>query len=539
MSFRPCLVLPVFDPGPALARTVAALAAHGLPMYLVDDGCGPGTRQELRDLAQAQPLARLLTLDPNQGKGAAVLAALRQAGRDGFSHALQVDADGQHDPGAVPEFLARGRANPGAVVAGSPRFDESAPASRKYWRRVSHFFVWVSTLSLDIQDSLCGFRLYPLAPTLELMDRESIPPRMDFDTEMIVRLHWAGVPVLNHPVAVTYPPDGVSHFRAWRDTLRIIWMHHRLVFGMLWRAPGLLARRRSRPWYRMRERGTTAGLRFMAGLLRLLGPRAVRGFAEGLVPYFYLTAGRARRASRDYLARLEGRDPGPGQVYRHFRRFGRATVDKLLAWAGCPVDLETGDLEAFLAVHGRGALFLGAHLGNLDMLRALGQDRGLAGLNAVVYAENAVRFHEFLKRVNPGFGVDLVQVASVTPGTAIRLQAKLDQGESLFIVGDRTPPSERGRAVRAPFLGAPAAFPVGPYLLAHLLRCPVYLMFCVHDGGRYRVRLEPFAERIDLPRRGREAAIAAWAERYAQALEAQCRRTPLEWFNFFDFWSRP
>jgi predicted LPLAT superfamily acyltransferase len=548
MSFRPCLVLPVYDPGPALARTVAALAGYGLPMYLADDGSSLDTRRELRRLAAEQPLIRLLSLSPNQGKGAAVMAALRQAGQDGFSHALQVDADDQHDAGAVAAFLALGREHPGAVIAGTPRYDASVPASRRYWRYLSHFWVWVNTLSLDIQDSLCGFRLYPLEPTLALMGRERIPPRMDFDTEIIVRLHWAGVPVLNAPVAVTYPPDGVSHFRPWRDTFRIIWMHHRLFFGMLRRLPRLLTARPGRPWYRIRERGTRTGYRLGAWILRRLGPRGLRLAGELLVPYFYLTSARARRASRDYLSRLRAcsgplpglaREPGPREVYRHFRSFGRAIADKVLAWSGCTPELAAEDLEPFLALlgSGRGAVILGAHLGNLEMLRALGRDRGLPGLNAVVYAGNAVRFHELLERLNPSFGVNLVQVAAVTPGTAIGLQEKVERGECLFIVADRTPPSDHGRAVMAPFLGRDAAFPIGPFILAHLLRCPVYLMFCVHDGRRYRVALTPFAQSLELPRAGREAAIAGWAGRYAQGLEAQCRANPFEWFNFFDFWA--
>jgi len=548
MSFRPCLILPVYDPGPALVRTVNALAGAGLAMYLVDDGSGPETRRELQRLAQAQPLIRLLALAPNQGKGAAVMLGLRQAGRDGFSHALQVDADDQHDPAAVAEFLALGRARPAAVIAGTPRYDASVPPARRYWRHVSHFFVWVNTLSLDIQDSLCGFRLYPLAPTLALLDREPIPRRMAFDTEIIVRLHWRGVPVVNAPVKVTYPADGVSHFRPWADTLGLIAMHARLLAGMLRRCPRLLRQRRGEagpPWYRAAERGSLLGLRCMVGLLRLLGPRGVRWVAEALVPYFFLTGRRARQASRDYLGRLHRlgalpEPPGPRDVYRHFRSFTRATVDKLLAWSGrwSELPVQPEGLEALLAAHGsgRGALFLGAHLGNLDMLRGLGQEHGLAGLNAVVYAENAVRFHEILKRVNPAFAGGLVQVAQVTPNTAILLQEKLERGESLFIVGDRTPPSDLGRTVQVPFLGQPAAFPMGPYLLAHLLRCPVYLLFCVQEGRGYRVRLEPFADRIELPRREREAAVALWAGRYAQSLEAQCRATPFQWFNFYDFW---
>jgi len=550
MSFRPCLVLPVFDPGPALARTVAALAGRGLPVYLADDGSGPETRAELDRLAAAHPQVRLLALPTNQGKGAAVMAGLRRARQDGHTHALQVDADGQHDLEAVDRFLALGRTRPEAVIAGVPRFDRSVPPARRYWRHVSHFWVWVNTLSLDIQDSLCGFRLYPLDATVALMDRAAIPRRMDFDTEIIIRLHWDGVPVVNAPVGVTYPRDGVSHFRPWRDTLRIIWMHHRLFVLMLVRAPRLLGRRRrARPWFRIRERGTLLGFRFMGAALRLLGPRAVRAVADGLVPYFFLTSARARRASRDYLDRLRSHagalpdlpgEPGPREVFRHFRAFTRATVDKLLAWSGSSsgIQLEVGELEPFLALHrsGRGALVLGAHLGNLEMLRALGQGHGLGGLNAVVYSPNAVRFHELLKRVNPGFATDLVQVTAITPATAIRLQEKLDRGECLFIVGDRTPPSETGRVVPAPFLGRPAPFPIGPYILAHLLRCEVHLLYCVHDGARYRVRLEPFAERIELPRAGREAALAGWAERYAQSLEAQCRATPFQWFNFYAFW---
>ena len=548
MSFRPCLVLPVYDPGPALARTVAALAPAGLAMYLVDDGSGPETRAELQRLAAGEPLVRLLALSPNQGKGAAVMLGLRQAGQDGFSHALQVDADDQHEAAAVTSFLALGRAHPGAVIAGVPRYDASVPAARRYWRHVSHVFVWLDTLSLDIQDSLCGFRLYPLAPTLALLEQERIPPRMAFDTEIAVRLHWRGVPVVNAPVKVTSPVDGVSHFRPGRDTLVLIAMHARLLAGMLWRFPRLVRQRHGEaepPWYRAAERGSLLGLRCMVGLLRLLGPRAVRLAAEALVPYFFLTGRRARRASLDYLRRLgplPGLPPRPGArtVYHHFRCFTRATVDKLLAWSGCRAELPVAasGLEAFLAVlaGGRGALFLGAHLGNLDMLRGLGQERGLTGLNAVVYAQNAVRFHEILKRVNPAFAGDLVQVAQVTPDTAIRLQEKLDRGESLFMVGDRTPPSDQGRTVQVPFLGQAAAFPIGPYLLAHLLRCPVYLLYCVQEGPGYRVHLEPFAERIELPRRAREAAIAEWAGRYAQSLEAQCRATPFQWFNFYDFW---
>ena len=171
---------------------------------------------------------------------------LREAGRRGYSHALQIDADGQHDPADVPRFLAMARETPGAVINGRPVYDASVPRGRLYGRYATHIWVWINTLSFEIRDSMCGFRVYPLAPTLALLQRERIGQRMDFDTEILVRLHWRGVRVRNLETRVTYPSDGVSHFDIWRDNVRISRMHARLFFGMLTRLPRLLARKAGR-----------------------------------------------------------------------------------------------------------------------------------------------------------------------------------------------------------------------------------------------------------------------------------------------------
>jgi predicted LPLAT superfamily acyltransferase len=548
MIIRACFVLPVYDPGPALARTVASLLPFGLPLYLTDDGSGPQTVAELDRMAEAEPLLRRSRLPDNLGKGAAVMEGLRRAYRDGFTHALQVDADGQHDVAAVAPFLALAQANPLAIISGVPQYDGTVPLARKYCRRFSHLWVWIGTLSTDIQDSLCGFRIYPLASTIRLMDQGPIRHRMAFDTEIIMRLHQEGVPVVNAPVNVTYPPDGVSHFRPWRDTLALIWMQA----GMTLSAPLIVlrGRREGTPaWYRIRERGTALGFRMLLGIYRALGPRAVRALSEVVAFYYFLTSPRARQASRDYLTRLHAHcgplpdlpeQPRTRDTYRHFRAFTRSIVDKFLAWSGHREDLDVAfpEYESFLALHRsrRGAIFLSAHLGNLDMMRALGVAAGLEGLNALVYSENAVRFHEMLRKVNPAFALNLIQISQVSPDLAITLQEKVDRGEFIFIVADRTPPGGKDRTVQAPFLGAEAPFPMGPFLLARLLRCPVHTMFCCREGQRYRVRTEPFAERLDWARGERDQALAQWAGRYAQAVEARCRETPFEWFNFFDFW---
>jgi len=553
MSFCPCIVLPVYNPGPGLERTLQALRPCALPLFITDDGSDAETQRVLEAHVAANPLIRLSRLPENQGKGVAVMEAFRRAHAGGFSHALQVDADGQHDAAAIPQFLDLGAARPEAVVAGVPDYQGPVPAMRRYCRYFTHVWVWIETLSFDIGDSLCGFRLYPLDSTLRVMERANIPARMDFDSEMIVRLHWAGVPVVNAKVRVVYPEDGVSHFHLVQDNWRITKMHTRLFFGMLPRAPRLLLRKRSgdtqRHWSRIAERGTALGLWTVLWTYRLLGRRGVRLLTEVLAFYFFLTGRRARKASKLYLTRCHDffgptpALPGPPRrrdLYKHFRAFASSAADRFLAWIdrakGLEPDFPDRSLFETLNQSGQGALFISAHLGNLDVLRALGASTGVPGLNAVVYSEHAARFRELLKSINPDFISNLIHVSSVGPETAILLQEKIQQGEHLFIVGDRTPASENGRVTLVPFLGVEAAFPIGPFLLAHLLECPVYLFFCYREAGRYRIRMERFADRIRLPRQDRAAALQEWAARFAKVLEECCRKTPFEWFNFYDFW---
>jgi len=242
--FKPCIVVPVYDHADAIAATVAGLKPHGLTTYLVDDGSHDACAQILDALTAAEPdWLRLIRLTPNQGKGAAVMAGFEAAAADGHSHGLQIDADGQHDAEAIPALLDLARHHPQALVTGIPVYDDSVPRSRLYGRYVTHVWVWINTLSLRIRDSMLGFRVYPLAPALQVWHTQHVGRRMDFDTEIMVRMFWDGADVISLPTRVTYPLDGVSHFDVWRDNLRISGMHARLFGGMLWRLPRLLLRR--------------------------------------------------------------------------------------------------------------------------------------------------------------------------------------------------------------------------------------------------------------------------------------------------------
>ncbi len=242
LQHRPCALIPVYNHEGPLPSVVASLLAAGLPCLLVDDASGPSCAAVIDRLAGAAD-THLLRLAENQGKGGAVMAGLREAQRLGFTHALQVDADGQHDLHAVRGFLDESRAHPEAIVCGYPQYDASVPKGRLYARYLTHVWVWINSLSLEIRDSMCGFRVYPLAASVALIDSAKLGKRMDFDSEILVRLSWRGQPMRWLPARVHYPEDGVSHFRLWQDNLLISKMHARLFFGMLCRAPVLLYRR--------------------------------------------------------------------------------------------------------------------------------------------------------------------------------------------------------------------------------------------------------------------------------------------------------
>lgn len=241
-TFRPAVLIPVYDHETCLADIVRALRTKNLPVILVDDGSHRSCALEIERIANTVPGVFMTRNAINGGKGAAVITGFETAANAGFTHVLQVDADGQHDLLAVDDFLADARANPEAMICGAPVYDDSIPTARLNGRRISNWWVHVNSLTNAVEDALCGFRVYPLSAVTAVLKREHVGQRMDFDLEILVRLLWQGTKIINRKVRVTYPKDGVSHFDLVRDNLRISLMHARLFFGMLVRLPRLLAR---------------------------------------------------------------------------------------------------------------------------------------------------------------------------------------------------------------------------------------------------------------------------------------------------------
>jgi hypothetical protein len=249
LSSTHLVLIPSYNPGPLVFRTLAAARACWAPVWIVVDGSNDGTGEQLAELASADPTLRVLQLPRNRGKGAAVLYGLRQAAQAGFTHVLTLDSDGQHPAEMIPQFMAASIAHPEAMILGEPRFDSSAPSVRVKGRRISNWWANLETLWAGIHDSLFGFRVYPIAPLIRLMRWQPWMRRFDFDVEAAVRLSWRGVPAINIPAPVSYfrvEEGGISHFRYGRDNILLSWMHLRLFCGFLLRLPLLLARRGSR-----------------------------------------------------------------------------------------------------------------------------------------------------------------------------------------------------------------------------------------------------------------------------------------------------
>ncbi|HXP98092.1 MAG TPA: glycosyltransferase family 2 protein [Telmatospirillum sp.] len=238
-----CAIVPSHNHWTAIGDVVSRLRSEGLPVLIVDDGSTEPARTVLAGLHAPEDGISVHRLEVNRGKGEAVITAFRLAWAAGFTHAVQVDADGQHDLAALPDLLALAKRHPKALITGVPRYDGSIPVGRKIGRWITHIWVWIETLSLQITDSMCGFRVYPLAAVRTLLDKQRLGRRMDFDTDIMVRLFWDGTPVCGLPVRVIYPPGNLSNFDVLRDNWHISVMHSRLVLTMLVRLHFILAHR--------------------------------------------------------------------------------------------------------------------------------------------------------------------------------------------------------------------------------------------------------------------------------------------------------
>jgi predicted LPLAT superfamily acyltransferase len=306
---------------------------------------------------------------------------------------------------------------------------------------------------------------------------------------------------------------------------------------------------RGEHWSALRERGDTSGISMLYVMYLRAGRWAFSLLLCPVVAYFWLTAGAARRASHEYLSRVRARLAALGRppvkaltTLHHFFEFGRSVLDKAAMWGGsfrgAALVLDNPEVFNQIRESGRGALFIGSHLGNLEMLRAYASHEHALKVNALVFSRNSPKLNRFASAIGPRAFENMIEIDTLGPESVVGLQDKIRAGEHIAIAADRVSVRHKERSIHAPFLGAPAPFPEGPFILASLLACPVYLLFCVAEGKGYRAYIEPFADPLLLPRGKRHETLERIIAQYAQRLEAYCLLAPTQWFNFFDFWEQ-
>lgn len=303
----------------------------------------------------------------------------------------------------------------------------------------------------------------------------------------------------------------------------------------------------ARHWSTLGENTFVLGMNILLGVYRLFGRLPFRLCVYPVVLYYYVTRREQRAGSMDYLRRLQAATGALGTVptwrhsVRHFLQFAESLLDKMLAVSGrYPVErVHAEGREALLqqlAVRGGGVLVT-AHMGCLELCRVLAKDSTGLRVNVLVHTAHAQQVTATMQRLNPDLALQLIEVSTLTPATAVMLRERVDDGQFVAIAGDRVPVSGSHTA-QVPFLGHEAPFPTGPYIIAALLECPLFFLGCVRDGPGYLLSFTRLTHKVELPRKSRQAALRDYTMTYVAQLERIVRRAPYDWFNFYAFWDQ-
>lgn len=528
-----------------LESTLKSLESYKLDFIIIDDGSSTEFAKIIKDIAHLYQ-AKLIVSPKNGGKGAAIKSGLNFAFENNYTHGLQIDSDGQHDPLAISDIIKKSMKFPEALISGSPLYDDSVPKLRLYARYLTHIWVWIETLSFSIKDSMCGVRSYPLQKTCYVLKRSNIGNRMDFDPEIMVRLYWEKVKIIFIPLKVSYPENGMSYFHPTQDNILISKMHTRLFFGMLKRFfPLILMKFSSKNWENAPERGVNTLIKLTLFIYEVLGRRLTFLLINFISFYYFLFSFSARKNSRRYLELYKkycnenNLTPIKFSAFEHIKKFSLSVLDKFLVWKGKlhASHLHQGDLEKLheLSKKSEGAIFLSSHYGNIEVTRSIGKRVTDKKYNAIIYTKNSKKFYKLLHEIDETALDNIIAVEDFGADVALKIEEKVTQGEWIFCMGDRKTVGS-SKKVELNLLNRGVDVSYGPFLLCYLIAVPVYAFHCYLEGDKYRLKITDITPDVERVRQNRELFISKLKEAYKKDLEELIINDPLQWFNFYNYW---
>lgn len=550
--FNPIVLIPTYNHHIKLLSIIEQIKNYGINILIIDDGSDETTKKALIQIKEATD-ADLLTLNKNRGKGAAIKAGVRYVQNQNYSHCIQIDADGQHDIDDLPSIISLARKYPGRMILGNPVFDLlKAPKSRIWGRKISNFWIALETMSLQIKDGLNGYRCYPIDEVIKVIDNVKTSDRMEFDPEILIRLRWQGVNVCNFDTKVSYGQKESSNFDMLLDNIGISFMFMRLFWAGVGR---LIFRKRtyenqSENWMQTKERGNGFLIYLTYFLYKLLKKRLTLIMLQPVMLYFYFTDKKGRNASKKYLDKIYKNGssklllkPGLVSSFMHYNCFCSSLLDKVgIRIPGKRKEFSFSysgyDEIEKLFQNKQGAIFIGAHLGNFDVLHLLAKEPQIK-LKMLMYRQHAQMINGLFSRMKSQNEDSIIEIDTINVATAGMLYDYVNEGGFLGILGDRIPSGSKNRILRLPFLGEEASFPQGPWIIAGLLKCPVIFFYAVSAGQqKYEIHFKKLFEEVNISSGNRENEIKKYLARYISKLEDACCRFPYQWFNFYNFWQK-
>lgn len=547
LPYNPCIIIPCYEKhATILENTIKQYLYLNLPILIIDDGSSFEFAKMIESVA-TKYTCHLIRNEKNGGKGCAIKHGLKVAHQRKFSHAIQIDSDGQHSPSQIEVLIKESQKHPTSLISGSPIYDESISKARYYGRYLTHFWVWIHTLSFKIKDSMCGYRVYPLSKTIDVLTKYQVGNKMDFDIEIMVLLFWENTKIHFIEVPVSYPKENVSYFNSLDDNILISKMHTKLFFKMLFKSPKIIANKFSTnenlPWYKNDEKGSYFLMLLTLNLFKLSGPRPVKFIGKFISRYYSITSKETSLRSehfkqiyKDYCVN-QNIDYHNFTTYDHINSFTEMVIDKLSVWSKIiqRKNINATDLIEYHKIlnQEKGAFFISSHFGNLEIIRSIGQTTKKFKINTLMYTDNSQKILSLINKISADSMVGIININEISPSLAINLKDKIENQELIFCMGDRiTINSNKSLPVK--MLDKEVRLPYGPFLIAHLLNAPTYSIHCYKDKNEYRIALKEINIDKTLDK---NINIGKIAQSYASEVEDLIIKKPTQWFNFNNFWN--